>query len=503
MQKKLSAQSNPLFSVTSWFTRPSNVWLTMVVILLGATAMRLYGLTLQSFWLDELMTWGRSRYPDLPTVILSVSTDVWPPGYSIFVYFLIHIVGASEFLLRFPAAMAGIMGVAAIYTLGRHLIDHYAGLIAALLMSVLEVAIYYSQEARPYSALILYTILSTYFWLRCLEALSRSGRVRTRDVAGYILFALLAAYWNYYGVLAVALQGLGAGIWILRRPRLWPRVGLWYGIILVGYAPWIPNLLNDFGRDQYFAAPPMDYIGELMHYFRFLLNLKHLYVQVAIGIVGLGFATDLWRRWRGENVGLWRWLLLLAWLLLPFSITYLKSITSASLLVHRYLLIALPAAILLIAYGLTRLPLRSPIAMGLALICAVALVYNLATWWDYYQRITKAQFREAAYYIATCDPELDGKSIIIGYDGYEGTEHLFEFYFQQAGFPREVDVGAGHETDISRVQAVVAEKKPRYIWYVYAQNSPDDAFLAYLDKTFHRVDYQSMYYAGVWLYENR
>ena len=116
------------------------------------------------------------------------------------------------FLLRYPAALMGVLSAAAVYALGRRLSSHLSGVLAAALMSVLHIAIYYSQEARPYAALIAFTTLSTYLWVRMQQTLARGEAPGPGITAGYVLCALLGAYWNYYGLLVIALQGLGSAV---------------------------------------------------------------------------------------------------------------------------------------------------------------------------------------------------------------------------------------------------------------------------------------------------
>jgi 4-amino-4-deoxy-L-arabinose transferase-like glycosyltransferase len=508
----------------------------MIPVLLLAAGLRFYHLTFQSLWLDELMTWWRSSTPDLPTVLHSVESDVWPPGYSLFIYALIRALGASDFILRYPAALAGVLAVASIYTLGRRLGSHLAGVFAALLLGILEVSIYYSQEARPYSGLILFSILSTYFWLRWLDALritpppglpllrrlrppspvkrgreilafarlggGEAARSLYLDLAAYVLFALLAAYWNYYGLVLIALQAAGAALWLIRRPRAWPALIGLYVVIGIGYLPWLTPTLADLGRATYLPNRPGGYGDELMQFLRFLFNLGQGYVLVAIGVVAMALVVDGVRIGRGKPVRRAMWLLLAGWLLLPFTLTYLRSLNGPSTLLHRYLLISLPAAALLPALALTRLPIRRWLQAGLMALAAILLLNNLVRHWDYYTRPTKAQFREATYDIARRDPALGGNSIIIATTGYAGTEQLFDYYFAQADSPLRVDVGANGDSQ-SLSASGAKGRNLRYIWLLSAQNKPDDGLLAALQEKFTLIDHQAFNQADVWLFQVR
>ena len=523
-----------------WAAQPRAALALMIPVLLLATFLRVYHLTFQSLWLDELMTWWRSSYNDLPTVLRSVESDVWPPGYSLWIYAIIHTLGASDYLLRFPAALGGVLSVAAIYLLGRRLGGHLAGLFAALLLAVLEISIYYSQEARPYSGLILFSILSTYFGLRLVEDSGKPGpfagartwhcHVPTEekagrlpvprlwiDIGGYVVTALLAAYWNYYGIVLIACQALGAGIMLIRKPRSWPALIGVYVAIGVGYLPWARQLLDDFGRDVYLAVRPGGYGDELMAFLRALLNLEQGYVLAAIGVVVIALIAEGIRRagphpptpspfmergWRAERAGgeAVVWLILVGWLLLPFTITYVRSLISVSTFLHRYLLISLPAAALLIGLALSRLPIRRWMQAGLMLLAVIVLLNNLVRHWDYYTRVTKAQFRETVEEVEARDPTLGGPSVIVAYTGYHGTLDVFDFYFEQAGSPRRTQLEAGFGGETPAVEELVAQQKARYVWLIAAQNLPDAGFLQAMGQTFSLVEHRDLNQAGVWLY---
>jgi hypothetical protein len=140
-------------------------WLAVAVLLctiwLG-TALRLHALDSQSLWLDELFTWRDASHSDVREVVAATVRDVWPPGFNILMHWSVRAFGDSEFALRFPAALAGILCIPAIYALGRRLYTTREGLVAAGLMAVLRVAIEYAQEARAYSLLILLAIVATH-----------------------------------------------------------------------------------------------------------------------------------------------------------------------------------------------------------------------------------------------------------------------------------------------------------------------------------------------------
>jgi len=181
------------------------------LILLLGTVLRLYGLENQSLWNDELESWRQSSF-DTPMEVLreGVIPNTHPPAFQLLLYGVVQCLGSREALLRLPSAVSGVLAILVIYLLGRRLFSHREGLLAAFFLAVLWAPIYYSQEARNYSLLLLFTELAAYFWLGMVLQTREREPWKQRDVLGYILTALAASYTHYFGLLLIALQGLAS-----------------------------------------------------------------------------------------------------------------------------------------------------------------------------------------------------------------------------------------------------------------------------------------------------
>ena len=122
----------------------------------------------ESLWIDELYT---SNLFCGPTVVLlkTLFTDIHPPFYFVFIHFWNGLFGDSEIALRLPALLSGLASIWLIYRLGIMAHRPSTGLVAAFLLAVNPVHIWYSQEARPYATTILLTLLTVYAFWRLLE----------------------------------------------------------------------------------------------------------------------------------------------------------------------------------------------------------------------------------------------------------------------------------------------------------------------------------------------
>ena len=165
-----------------------------------ALALRLYHLTFQSLWRDEVDTLLFATRP-LTTVLGAFSK----PGENGPLFFLamrpwLAVAGRSEFALRFPSALAGALAVPVIYLLVRRLGGTRPALIAALLTAVAPYLVWYGQEAKMYAALTVLVPLS--LWLT-LQAIERRG---WRWWALLYVVTSLSWYTHVLAALAVLVQ---------------------------------------------------------------------------------------------------------------------------------------------------------------------------------------------------------------------------------------------------------------------------------------------------------
>ena len=81
-----------------------------------------------------------------------------------------QIFGQSEFSIRFPALIFGVLSIFMIYKLGKVLFNLEIGLLSALILAISPFHIHYSQEARPYSLLMVLSLISTYYFVKFIKS---------------------------------------------------------------------------------------------------------------------------------------------------------------------------------------------------------------------------------------------------------------------------------------------------------------------------------------------
>jgi hypothetical protein len=193
---------------------PAGEAIALAAILTLAAYLRFDSLADRSLWLDEFSTWHVSRLPLGQSLIWGPELTI-PPLYQFLLRLLTADPRPPEWVLRLPAAVAGLAAVAAAWWLGRTLAGAAAGCALAALIACHPLQIEYSREARPYSLLVLGCTLSTAVWYRLISTLEKtakpapcashavSGRCTGSSFA-YVAAATLAYYSHYVALFTIA-----------------------------------------------------------------------------------------------------------------------------------------------------------------------------------------------------------------------------------------------------------------------------------------------------------
>jgi 4-amino-4-deoxy-L-arabinose transferase-like glycosyltransferase len=151
---------------------PRTCAIVLGALVLLAAALRLIGLD-SGFWYDEIVTLVESVRPPLATIVTEFPGRNNHPLYSVLGHASIRLFGEQPWSLRVPAMLFGVLGVPALYWLGTIVTTRLEALLAAGLLTVSYHHVWFSQNARGYTALLFWTIVGTALILRLLEAPSR------------------------------------------------------------------------------------------------------------------------------------------------------------------------------------------------------------------------------------------------------------------------------------------------------------------------------------------
>ena len=219
-------------------------WIVAGLTLLAAV-LRFATLGVQSYHHDEIVTASRVLRDGFGHAMDAVGfSESAPPLYYALAWVWTQATGTGEFGLRSLSAVAGVATVPVAYLVGLELRGRRAGLMAAALVAVNPMLLWYSQEARAYA---LFALLSAVSLLYCVRSLRRGGR---RDFVLWGVASALALATHYFAVFPIVAEA----VWLLRRRGRASLRGLWIvavaGLLLAplaihqmssGHAEWIGN----------------------------------------------------------------------------------------------------------------------------------------------------------------------------------------------------------------------------------------------------------------------
>lgn len=144
------------------------VFILFFIIFMGAS-LRIFNLSSESFWRDEIMTINESSNGSLMHIVSNRLENGHGPLYFIFMHYWISTFGKKEFWVRFPSAIFGIALILLVYFLAKELFDTKIGLLSSFFQAIGTIDIIYSQEARMYSILAFFVILCNLFLIKIIK----------------------------------------------------------------------------------------------------------------------------------------------------------------------------------------------------------------------------------------------------------------------------------------------------------------------------------------------
>jgi mannosyltransferase len=394
------------------------------MILIVAAFLRIYHLDFESLWIDEVTSASFANEEDSWGIIIRSQTDPNFPTYYLILHYWAMLFGASEFSLRFPSALAGVLAVLAMYKVGRLLFGYGTGLVAALILAFSPFHIFYSQETRVYELMALFGLLSFYFFLKVLRERTLTSQV------GYVLCTSVLMYSHVYGLFTLLAQNLYV---LLAKSRDHHWLGRWAVLQTFLFALYMPGIwlvyrwLSDpiaRNANSWIVPPSLDSIYADLVRFSGSPLLVVLFLTLAlVGLVRSDFD---------------KLCLLLMWLLTPLALPIAISIFFTPIFVDRHAIVATLALYLLVAKGVEvasnafsrTFPERKALTMGL--IAAALIVLSSERIWAYYDTVNKKQWREAVQYLNT---NVQPHDLILVYPSW--SQPALDYYFERSDVETE------------------------------------------------------------------
>jgi uncharacterized membrane protein len=190
-------------------------------------ALALYGLDRQSLWEDEFLSLQRlaSRIP------------IWKDGHGFLYFALLRLwvnLGTSEAILRSFSVLLGAAAVCLTYAVGSRLLKRRAAVIGTALLATSPFFIWYSQEVRYITLMLVTTLLNMYAFHRLIS------RPRLGWWLAYGSTSLLA----FFSFLSTLLLPVVQGLYLLGSPSRRPLLRAWVlcqVVVFTVFAWWFVN----------------------------------------------------------------------------------------------------------------------------------------------------------------------------------------------------------------------------------------------------------------------
>jgi 4-amino-4-deoxy-L-arabinose transferase-like glycosyltransferase len=416
---------------------PVSARFLLLVTLLGAV-LRVFELTGQSLWVDELLTWQMIRPGIGATYLEQLLDTIQGPLFAAVTWPLIRLQD-SPLMLRLPAAVAGVATIPLFGIFVSRLIGGRTARLAILLLAVNPFHVWYSQEGRGYAFLMLFSVLMALAYLDLVR-----GRGGYRGAVYFALATAAAAWSNLGGMFLWAAMGLG--LLLSDFPRTARQWGIWslaFGLGLLLVMPWLLKASGIWAIDRVVPGSglgaalrgettfsPLAWPYTLFTFFygyslgpslrelhqpdRMAVLRGALPLLLAGGLpVGLGLARALFKPDR-------KVLLLVVWTVVPVLILTLLAVRNVKPWNPRYVAMVLPWVLLLAAWGLARLPRAGSLS-------ATLLIAGLALWslGGYYGngKYAKADVRSAADFLTEANAQGDAMLVPV-------VSSVFGYYYK-------------------------------------------------------------------------
>ena len=353
-----------------------SIW-WLIVIVGVAVILRIPGLN-SGLWIDEIFSLLNSFRSGFGQIVTVFPGDNQHPLYSVLAHLFLGVFGETPWAIRLPAVVFGVATVPALYWLGAMVVSRREAFFAALLLAVSYHHIWFSQNARGYSALAFLTVVSTACLIRGLRGGPRSS------FAWYALAAALGCYVHLTMVFVVIAHALVwvASSWLVsagqerKRSLTGPPFLGFLGAGFLTLALYAPVFLQ---VQQFFVNKPSALVGVSTPGWALQEGLRVLAVGVGGGspVVGAGvlilgatlFAVGVWSYWRTAPLAL-------GLFVMPAIVTILGALMARGTMYPRFFFSLIGFGVLIALRGLMvvsrgRNP-WAPVLVGLAVVVSLA-----------------------------------------------------------------------------------------------------------------------------------
>jgi uncharacterized membrane protein len=325
-------------------------WLILGGTTLVALVLRVIGLN-KCLWFDEIYFLVVTVRHPMGEILTVFTGDTQHPLYSVMARLCLVLFGEEPWSLRLPAVLFGVASVPALYLLAAKVTSRAEALVAAAFLAVSYHHIWFSQNARGYTMLAFFAIVSALFLLE---------GIRSQRMGPFIAYAVavsLGIYTHITMVFLVAAHFLIAAGWLIaevrkgKGPVRWqlPVVGFALAGVLAAamYAPIMTQVLHFFAHhpsSMKAVSTPRWAIGETLRGLSLGLGTTGVLLGAAVVVL-----SGMWSYWKESR-------LVFALFVLPVVVTAMGAVAGRGTMYPRFYFFLIGYGVLILVRGIFYLP---------------------------------------------------------------------------------------------------------------------------------------------------
>jgi len=445
---------------------PEYLWLLLILIV--SAVLRFWDYGSFSYSNDELSALNRLHYSTFSELVQKgFYVDGHPGGIQVFLWQWVKYFGDSEWAVRFPFVLMGILSVWMSYKVAKFMFGVSAGLFTAAAISFLQFPLLYSQIARPYGSGMLFCLMLVYFWLNIFFGnYGNLNRLKPKitHLAGFIISAALCMYNHYFSFLFALLVGL-SGFVAARKNNVFYYVAA-ASVAALLFIPHIPITLNHLmykGVGLWLGVPDKTWIiGHLYYIFD---ESRYILVVFLLTLLTLIYLN------RKSNVNLHFRLYLGLWFLLPMLIGYIYSLKVSPVLQHPVLIFSFPYFLMLLFSNAgDTITKNKSILLTIFLLCGIS---GTALINGYYSKQHFGEFRDIARQSTQFQKEYGDDSLTKAIS--VNSPYYIDFYLQRYNSEMKFDIYDIRGTEgLQLLSELVKNSRKPYFLYALTKPAPDE-----------------------------
>jgi mannosyltransferase len=358
----------------------------------------------------------------IPGMLNLVAQDVHVPLYHTLLHYWIIVFGQSVFSARMMSLLFFVGTILMTYVLASYAFGRRSiGVFAALLVTLSPFTNWYGSEARMYTMLAFMATLHAYLFLKAL---------RKPHVGRWILWGIVTVFglYTHYFFAFVMLSELVAVVMMRNRfesPHPIRSVILVGGIASLSLLPWLLYVyhLGFASNTQPALGEPSP--GDLFDtYAQFVFGFQTSTINtVIVSLWPVAVLLGFFALQRSSKKIPPETLVFVLFATLPVILAFVISVTIKPFYISRYLIVSLPALLILISWLLTRYRRSIAVASRIVLVAIIGALFVI-------QIINpntpvKEDYREAVDYL---DAHVTGSDVVILSAPF--TIYPFEYYYK-------------------------------------------------------------------------